>query len=46
MTKDERRAMQFECIAKTLVQLLERGLVEVAKPKKLKFGHFSDGTCL
>jgi hypothetical protein len=31
MTKDQRRAMQFECITRTYVQLMERGLIEVAK---------------
>lgn len=46
MTKAQRWDFQMECIAKTLVQLLERGLIEVAKPKKLKFGQFSNGTCL
>lgn len=31
MTKDQRRAMQFECITRTYVKLMERGLIEVAK---------------
>lgn len=46
MTKAQRWDFQMECIAKTLVQLLERGLLEVPKPKKLKFGEFSNGSCL
>ena len=31
MTKEQRRMMQFECITRTYVQLMERGLIEVAK---------------
>lgn len=31
MTKDQRRAMQFECITRTYVRLMERGLIRVAK---------------
>lgn len=31
MTKDQRRAMQFECITRTYVQLMERGLIGVTK---------------
>lgn len=46
MTKAQRWDFQMECIAKTLVQLLECGLLEVPKPKKLKFGEFSNGSCL
>ncbi|QIN95322.1 putative endonuclease [Xanthomonas phage PBR31] len=31
MSKEERRIMQYECIAKTYVRLMELGLIQVVK---------------